>query len=200
MILALAPHTDDVVLGAGGYVAKAVESGIKVHVLAFSTGHADHGSNNEEYGAAMAELGVYSWDCLAFDTHAYNDHRQQLLEIVEGQIARLHPDTVLIPAHHDHQDHCTVRREACRAVRSKPITILGYDQPWHQMIHSFRPVAFAILQFRHVARKLAALRCFESQADHQYTHGEYVIGNARRWGLCVQAQFAEAYEVVKWVI
>lgn len=200
MILALAPHTDDVCLGAGGFVAAAVNDKTKVTIVAFGTGNEESGATVAEFHKAAAILGAYSVEPLRFEARAYPDHRQKILSYIEAYVDELSPDLLLIPGCHDHQDHITIHNEAMRVARSRPISVLAYEQPWNQLMHGFRPNAFMPLEFRHLAAKVRALQAFESQKDRVYLDPNYMIANAIRWGAFARTRFAEAFEVKKWML
>lgn len=200
MILALAPHTDDAILGAGGYMAAARGSNQAVGVYAFSRGNPQTGAASNEMYAASVELDLSVVELDSFPTRHFGDHRQDILAMIEAKISLYQPDVLLIPARHDHQDHQVVRREACRACRSLPITVLAYEQAWSQLMHPFHPACFQPLHFRDMVSKIRAVRKFTSQSDKSYVKDDYIIANAIRWGAYTRSQFAEAFEVVKWVM
>jgi LmbE family N-acetylglucosaminyl deacetylase len=198
VILALAPHTDDVTLGAGGFLSHKRELGECVAIVAFSTGNSETGSSSEEFNDAAGIIGACVADTLGYPTRAFPDHRQAILASIEEQIALYQPNLLLVPARHDHQDHCVVRTEACRVVSSMSISVLAYEHAWSNTLHSFHPRCFAAIPFRHMCAKLNAMKAFRSQSHHPYMDSNYAIANALRWGIYVNDQFAEAFEVVKW--
>lgn len=200
MILALAPHTDDAILGAGGYLSLCSGNGDETGILAFSTGNHVDGAKESEFEAAAAQIGVGETRLLDCPVRAYDSVRQEILLEIERVIEEWDPHLLIIPAKHDHQDHRVIHREAIRAARKKQIGILAYEQPWHQTMCSFSPTAFVELNTYHLNRKIKAVGCFTSQAHRSYTDGKYISANARRWGVCIEAEFAEVFEVVKWVI
>ena len=199
-ILALAPHTDDVALGAGGCLAKLSEIGHTVSVLALSTGNPKTGSNEHEFRSAMRNLGVQLADALDYQCRRFPVMRQDILLEIEEQLDMIEPSLLIIPARHDHQDHRIVYEEACRVSRLRSLSMIAYEQPWNHLMDSFHPTMFISLGNRHIVAKVKALACFKSQLKKFYMQKSYVTANAVRWGAYTKSTFAEAYEVVKWVM
>jgi LmbE family N-acetylglucosaminyl deacetylase len=107
------------------------------------------------------------------------------------------PDIIFTPSSFDtHQDHKTVREETLRAF--KGCTILGYEQPWNNI--TFNTMAFIRLSEDHVARKIEALNCYETQKNRVYLNNEFIRGLALTRGTQIEERYAEAFEVIKWVI
>ena len=75
-VLVLAPHTDDGELGAGGTIAKLIESGSKVTYAAFSTAaeSVPEGLPKDilktEVASATKALGISSDNLVIFDYHS----------------------------------------------------------------------------------------------------------------------------------
>ena len=192
-VLALSPHTDDVELGAGGTVARLVEEGAEVRLIAFSLGDAGHNEPN----AAAEVLGIEASPAAGLlPTRRFNDHRQSILEVLTGERKAFNPDLVLCPSSFDfHQDHEVIRAEALRAFRT--CTILGYELPWS--CRGFDAQCLAGLSNEHLQRKVSAVRCYQSQADKSYTNILYELAVVRgmQGG---RTQYAEAFEVIRWVM
>lgn len=200
MILALAPHTDDAVLGAGGYIAKLAEEEEEIAVLAFGTGNAKNGSRESEFFTAMRTLGVETADILGFYAHHYPVIRQRILEKIETYIQLVQPDMLIIPGKHDHQDHQVVRKEAIRAARRSSLNVIAYSQSWAQSMCGFTPRFFVALEFRHLSTKMRALEAFISQQFRPYMEKDATIATAKHYGMAIGVDFAEAFEVVRWTI
>lgn len=200
MILAIAPHTDDVVLGAGGYMAKLSERGVMTAVLALGTGRPEDGATEQEFKAAMRLLGVDATDLFDFEGNLYPTMRQEILDVIEEKIETLNPRILVIPARHDHQDHRTVYEESIRAARRSSISIIAYSHPWSQIISPFTPRLFVELEFFHVATKLQALAAFDSQMFRNYMDRDATIATAQHYGRSIGVDFSEAFEVVRWTM
>jgi LmbE family N-acetylglucosaminyl deacetylase len=204
-VLVLAPHTDDGEIGAGGTIARAVEAGLEVHYVALSDARVSLPPGWEpdtlahECRAATDALGLPQnrVRILDFDTRTFPDQRQAILDTLIGLRRELAPATVLLPASTDvHQDHATVHAEGVRCF--KKATLLGYEEPWNQLTtHSHCLVR---LEEGHVAHKVRALAHYRTQAGRHYMDGEVVRGHLRSRGTQVDHPFAEAFEVLRWVL
>jgi len=104
---------------------------------------------------------------------------------------------VLMPSLKDiHQDHSTVAMEGLRAFKNT--TILGYELIWNNL--SFDTTAFVKLESKHIEAKYQALQCYKSQAGRDYMERDFVFSLARARGVQIGANYAESYEVIRWVI
>jgi len=204
-ILALAPHTDDVELGAGGTVAKWIEEGKELFYATFSIAEKSvpkglpKDTLEREAKQATKVLGIPAENLIIhkFEVRRLPEFRQDILEILIDLREKLKPELVLLPSINDlHQDHHTIAEEGIRAF--KYINILSYELPWNQL--SFNPSLSVVLNERHLAKKAQAIECYQSQKHRRYTDREFLYGLARTRGVQVNAQYAEAFEVVKWII
>lgn len=204
-VLVLAPHTDDGELGAGGFIAKLRDSGASVKYAAFSTarasvpGHLPGDILKVEVAAATQKLGIPPSDLIIYDfeVRKLNYVRQELLEELIALRKQNEFDLILMPSLKDiHQDHSTVSQEGLRAFKST--TILGYELIWNNL--SFDTTAFVKLNRQHIARKYAALQCYESQAHRSYMKEDFVFSLAKARGTQIGADYAEAFEVIRWVM
>ena len=202
-ILALSPHTDDAEFGAGASIARWVEDGDKVIVVAFSACERSvpEGYSSDalriEFGRAVVELGVAHAECLGFDVRTMPEQRQAILDVMIGLRGTFVPDLVLCPSRADtHQDHQVIAAEAVRAF--KGTTTLGYVLPWNTptvSVSTWVPVTRA-----DVERKIEALKCYKSQAHRPYATEDAVWAHARLGGLQAGCEFAEPFETIRSVI
>lgn len=201
-VLALSPHTDDAEFGAGATLASFVREGHEAHVVAFSScersmpaGFAED-ALRKEFALASATLGVTSSRVLGFDVRTMPEHRQRVLETMLELRSEFVPDLVLVPSRADvHQDHATIAAEAMRAFRG--VSLLGYILPWNCPrvdVSAWRRVYAA-----DVHRKMAALSCYESQRSRSYARAEVVRGHLVTGGVQAGCEYAEPYEVLRWV-
>lgn len=204
-VLVLAPHTDDGELGCGATIARFVEEGREIYYAAFST--CDKSIPPEyppdalkrEVKSAMEVLGVPRKNLLLYDyeVRTLASRRQEVLEELVALKKELAPDLVLLPSMSDlHQDHYTVALEGLRAF--KRTTMLGYEQPWNHI--TFNTMSFVIVEGRHLDKKTQALKCYETQNSRKYMSEQFVRGLARTRGTQIDEEYAEAYEVLRWVI
>jgi len=204
-VLVLAPHTDDGEFGCGGYLARLKEQGAKVCYAAFSSAekslppgaHPDTLKN--ELNDALDSLGISSGNRFVYNygVRDFPEHRQELLEDMVILKEKVAPDLVLMPCFNDtHQDHLTIAQEGFRAFKDR--TILGYEIPWNNK--TFNTESFVLLDEKHILAKVMALKCYRSQLDRFYANEEFIRALAKTRGTQIGAAYAEAFEVIRWVI
>jgi len=198
----LAPHTDDAELGCGGTIARFLEEGAEVCIVAFSTAEDSLPPSmprtqlRDEFVEAMKLLGVPPAQVA---THSYpvrklSYHRQEVLEDLIRLRNAFSPEMVFGPASTDlHQDHQVLHNECMRAF--KELTIFGYELPWNQV--TFSANAFIALQARHIEAKWNALQAYKSQIElhRPYFTLEFVQSLALVRGVQVKTAYAEAFEL-----
>ena len=201
-VLVLAPHTDDGEFGAGGTMARLVESGADVRYVAFSIatrslpGGFAPDTLAREVREATAELGIPDANLTVhdFDVRTFPTHRQDILELLVALWEDWHPDAVFQPSLHDiHQDHQVIAAEGLRAF--KRTTILGYEIPWNNFDFSYQ--WYVALEKGHIERKVAALEKYASQQHRRYANAEYVRNLARMHGVNVNRECAEVFQVYR---
>jgi N-acetylglucosamine malate deacetylase 1 len=203
--LVLAPHTDDGEFGCGGTIAKMIEEGSRVIYVAFSAAEKSVSPEfprdvlRDEVRAATKELGIGDEDCIVlhFEVRRFPENRQEILDSMIELQTRFKPDLVLLPSPADtHQDHSVIAHEGFRAF--KRTTMLGYEVPWNNL--EFRTSCFVKLNERHLAKKLAALAMYKSQANRTYSSNDYIRALATTRGMQIQTPLAEVFEVIRLVI
>lgn len=203
-VLVLAPHTDDGELGCGGTISRMVEEGREVYYAAFSTAaesvpppfppdilEKEVREGTKVLGIPAANLLVYK-----YKVRHLPHMRQEILEELVRMKREIDPATVFLPSAQDlHQDHQTVHIEGLRAF--KTVTVLGYELPWNNLSFDYRH--FCVLTREHVQTKIAALRCYQSQQHRPYTQEEFIWSWARTRGGQIMVEYAEAFDVLRWV-
>ena len=203
-VLVLAPHTDDGELGCGGTISRLVEEGREVYYAAFSTAaesvpppfppdilEKEVREGTKVLGIPAANLLVYK-----YKVRHLPHMRQEILEELVQMKREIDPATVFLPSAQDlHQDHQTVHIEGLRAF--KTVTVLGYELPWNNLSFDYRH--FCVLTREHVQTKIAALRCYQSQQHRPYTQEEFIWSWARTRGGQIMVEYAEAFDVLRWV-
>lgn len=201
-VLVLAPHTDDGELGAGGTIAKLIESRINVYYAAFSTAEKSVPDGfpkdilKTEVKNATSKLGIESSNLLIYnyEVRKLNYVRQEILEQLINLRKEINPDLVLLPSLNDiHQDHSTVAQEGLRAFKQK--TILGYELIWNNL--TFSTSCFVKLNQRHIEKKCEALKEYKSQQHRDYISEEFVKSLAKTRGVQIGSEYAEAFEVIR---
>lgn len=204
-VMLLAPHTDDGEFGCGGTMAKLLEAGVRVVYIAFSTCQASipYGLPGDilakEMNLSMDFFGIPEEDRVILDypVRNFTAHRQKILDDMIKLNRKYKPDMVLMPSDHDiHQDHHTIAEEAMRAF--KRVTLLGYEVPWNN--YTFNNQAYITLEERHIKKKIGAIACYETQKERNYADESFTRGLARTHGVQIGAEYAEVFEVVRWIL
>jgi LmbE family N-acetylglucosaminyl deacetylase len=193
-ILALSPHTDDVEFACGGSIHKWVKEGQDVHIVSFTAASA----LKEEFFKAAKALGVRTENTtlLQYKVRHFPMDRQRILEQLVALERRIRPSLVLIPASSDtHQDHQVIREEGFRAF--KRTSLIGYEMPQNNL--SFNTNMFVKLSDANLNAKFRALVEYKSQANRPYITHEFIKGLAQVRGMQAGTQYAEAYEVIRWM-
>jgi N-acetylglucosamine malate deacetylase 1 len=204
-ILILAPHTDDGEFGCGASIAKFIRDGANLYYAAFSLAEESvpppfpKDILETEVKKATRELGIPSENLLLFKYRVrhFSSHRQEILEDLVKLNSTLHPDLVFMPTTHDlHQDHTTVAYEGLRAF--KRTSILAYEMPWNNL--NFATQSFISFGELELERKIAAIKCYESQKERNYITEEFLRGLAITRGVQIGKKYAEAFEVIRWIL
>lgn len=198
----LAPHTDDGELGLGGTIVKLVESGSEVFYIAFSTAEQSVPEGfpkdilKTEVKSATKKLGIKENNLIVFnyELRKLNYNRQEILEELINLRNHHKYDLIFIPSLNDiHQDHSTIAMEGLRAFKN--CTILGYELIWNNL--KFNTQCFVELEERHIRKKVEALREYNSQGVKDYMSDEFIFSLAKARGVQINANYAEAFEVVR---
>ena len=204
-VYVLAPHTDDGELGAGGTISKLVEGGANIYYFAFSTAEQSVPDGmpkdilKKEVKEATKKLGIKEENLIIFnyEVRKLNYARQEILEDLIKHRKLLKPDLVLMPSLNDiHQDHSTIAQEGLRAFKN--VTILGYELIWNNL--SFDTTSFVKLERKHIQSKCNALKEYKSQNGRDYMSEEFIFALAKTRGVQIGTEYAESFEVVRWVI
>jgi N-acetylglucosamine malate deacetylase 1 len=204
-ILILSPHTDDGELGCGGAIARFAGEGKHITYAALSCCERSVPPEyprdilRTEVKKATGILGIKKEDLLLYDFEVrdFPENRQKILDTLIGIRKKVKPDMVFTPSSYDtHQDHMTVMKETLRAF--KMCTILGYEQPWNNI--TFNTLSFISLKERHIKTKIDALKAYETQKHRKYLSEEFIRGLARTRGTQIEEEYAEAFEVIRWVM
>jgi LmbE family N-acetylglucosaminyl deacetylase len=202
-ILVISPHTDDGELGCGGSIARFIEEGNEVEYVALSSAEKSVPKEyppdtlKHEVKKATKILGIQDPILYEYEVREFPKYRQEILDTLIRLRNKIQPDIVFTPSRFDtHQDHTTTVEETLRAF--KKCTILGYEQPWNNI--TFNTHAFVSLAEIHVQKKIDALACYETQKDRAYLNPDFIRGLALTRGTQIEETYAEAFEVIKWVI
>lgn len=204
-VYVLAPHTDDGELGAGGMISKLIEEGANIYYFAFSTAEASVPEGfprdilKTEVLNATSKLGIKKENVVIYnyEVRKLNYARQEILEDLIRHRKEMKPDLVLMPSLNDiHQDHSTIAHEGLRAFKNT--TILGYELIWNNL--TFNTTSFVKLDKKHIQAKCEALKEYRSQGERDYMSEEFIFSLAKTRGVQIGTEFAESFEVVRWVM
>lgn len=204
-ILVLAPHTDDGELGCGGTIARYIEEGHNVFYVAFSicSRSLREGLAPDalavEVKKATAVLGIKAENLILFDfdVRRFPEFRQDILEEMVKLKKNIQPDIIYVPSPTDiHQDHQVISQEGLRAFKQS--TLMGYEMPWNNI--SFNTRAFNILGDAHIQAKVDALKMYETQKYRDYLNENFVRSLATTRGVQIGVKYAEAFEVIRWIL
>ena len=203
VVLVLCPHTDDE-FGCAGSVIRLVKSGADVHYLALSrceesvpAGYA-RDVLEQECRTCTARMGIPADQVHVerFAVRHFPACRQDILEMLVRVRNRINPTLVLLPSSHDtHQDHQVVFQEGFRAFKHS--SLLGYELP--QNLISFNNSAFVRLTPELLESKIDALKAYESQDFRTYASADFIKGLATVRGAQCNAQYAEAFEMIRYI-
>lgn len=195
-VIAIAPHVDDVELGAGATIYRLAKTnevwyvGLSVPPLVTADVFM------EEFHASSCALGLSPERTIlkSFDPRNLFDSRGDILQLFYDLYKDLRPDLVFIPNSQDiHQSHEVVYAEARRAF--KFTTMLGYELPWNSM--DFSMDVFITLTKEEVDAKVAAINAFTTQKNRLFFSNDIVADLARVRGKQIGREYAECFELVR---
>lgn len=225
--LVLAPHADDEILGAGGFISKAHAQGWQIDLLFASVS----GYNSLQGGEYCSDLSRLSEVQRAMDVcgarslavfkpqddrtapHLRLDRVPQieLITFIETYLKAARPSIAIIPCRgHYHQDHRAFADAAITALRPGPDHVLPFvpvvlayghaASGWGSMPSEFKSNFFIDIT-EVIDTKLRALACYESQlCEPPHPRSlEGVRQNAAAWGAYTGTRYAEPYECLRCV-
>ena len=207
-ILILSPHTDDAEIGCGGSIVRLIEENIKILWVVFSTAEESLPKNLPKNTLVLEfknviknlKLTEENFKIFNYRVRHLHEHRQEILEELVRTKNEFHPDLVIGPSLNDfHQDHVVVATEMVRAFKTAS-SIICYELPWNHV--TFNTQMFIKLKKEHIVRKINILSNYKSQIlkNRQYFSEDFVKGLASIRGCQIRADYAEAFEVVRWII
>lgn len=203
-ILLLAPHPDDPEYACGGSIARWAKDN-DIYYAAFSPckqslpeGFSEDTLYKELKASAsilnIPESHVFTYD---FPVRYFPEHRQEILEMLVRLRKKINPDIVVLPNSTDiHQDHHVIYQEGKRAF--KHACLIGYELPWNNI--TFTASFHVKLSRENLNVKWDAICAYKSQEIRAYKSLEFFDGLARVRGMQVGSEFAEAFELIRWVL
>lgn len=196
-------HTDDMILGAGGYLTQLAE---EKHVTAvFATDgllHFPKLTNTRGWAEEACEvLGIkdIKWlniSNMRFDTFALIDINKRF----EG--LNLYPDLLLTNSGGQlNKDHRIIFESALvvtRPIGGKKINLLSFESTVWKM-GGFMPQYFIDIS-KTIEKKIEAMKKFRTEM-RPYPHPrspEAIMAQAQYWGMYSGMRLAEPFEVIRW--
>jgi LmbE family N-acetylglucosaminyl deacetylase len=206
-ILLLSPHTDDAELGCGGSIIKFIEEGNDILWCVFSIAEDslpdDHPKDTlkNEFLEVCSKLKLKEsqFNIYNYCVRRLDEHRQDILEILVRIKNEFAPDLVIGPSLNDyHQDHSVIANEMIRAFKTTA-SIICYELPWNHM--NFTNQMFIRLQKRNIDKKIELLSSYKSQIEknRKYFSNEFIYGLAKTRGIQINEDYAEAFEIIRWI-
>jgi N-acetylglucosamine malate deacetylase 1 len=207
-VLILSPHTDDGELGCGGLISRLIEEKKNILWVVFSTAEDSIPKDLPgdilltEFKSVCQSLGLSekNYKVFNYSVRKLDEKRQEILELLVKIKKEFNPDVVIGPSLNDfHQDHQVVSNEMIRAFKSSS-TIIHYELPWNHV--KFDTQLFVKLEERHLQKKLEMIKFYKSQflIQRHYFSENFIKGLASTRGAQVGIQYAEAFEVTRWII
>jgi len=202
--LIIAPHIDDEVYGCSSYLWEE-----NIIVLYVTSNHATvvNGDYIKENRTLVESLGFqaeYIWPLRHKSNFLDLNGQANLIDEFEKVINAQKPELVLIPSPSYNQDHRMVYDAALTAMRPHDIVhfvkrILLYEEPdtWGTMR---KPSPFNANYYRKLDLefKLKLMSIYKSQLRGHRTP-EHIEAIARVRGMQANMEYAEAFEVVRWI-
>lgn len=198
-IMAIAPHIDDVELGAGATIHQLGRNNEIYYVGLSCPPLVDGEVFMSEFRTSTRILGLDPARIILrnFDPRNLFDSRGQILQLLYDLNREIRPDLVLIPNSRDiHQSHEVVFAEARRAF--KYTSILGFELPWNNM--EFSMDVFITLTKEDVDAKIGAINCYKTQKHRMFFANDIVGDLARVRGKQIGHQYAECFELIRLIL
>jgi len=193
--LFISAHCDDESLCCGGYIAREIELGHEVTILCLSQNY--NGVNlRHEWLDSMKVLKPDDFEIRDFKTRDFVLYRQQILQLLHDYSKSNYDFVITHSANDFHQDHKVVGEESLRAFKNT--NLITFVAEWNQRTQ--RKNYFVELTESNLNKKIEAVKCYKSQSEKTYTNPDYIRANAVNNGVIANVKFAEAYEVINYLV
>jgi len=198
-ILLVAPHPDDVEMGCGATIAR-YHKFAEMWYLILSPCLEDPRNKDilVEATNAIGCLGLSASNMIAKNLlrRTFHEQRREIRDVLIAARDDVEPDVVFCPSLNDiHQDHSVTAEEALRLFRDR--CIVAYENPRSAIY--FQPNLYIKVSAENVRAKVEALMQYKSQFDRYYFNPDIIRSFLFMRGSQCANQFAEAFEVLRWV-
>jgi LmbE family N-acetylglucosaminyl deacetylase len=204
-ILIIAPHIDDEVLGCFSSIGSdtfVLYCGFDESHIEFEWVRSRPGSSErlDELYALVEKFG-FSYKLLHHRVNHY--HIQDLIPDFEKVINEVKPDEIYLPVPSYNQDHRVVYEAALTALRPHDMNhfvkrVFAYEQIqdlWNHNYHDFKPTYFKEVDME---KKIEAYETLKSQV-RSFRSPKMLRDLASVRGIQANLEFAEAFEILRWV-
>jgi N-acetylglucosamine malate deacetylase 1 len=196
-VIAFGAHPDDIEIGMGGTIAKHASTGDRV-VMVITVIPNNRQQRRREAERAADVLGA---ELIVLDIPPLElGHTRSVIKRFDQILAEVSPDVIYTHWNSDsHQDHVAVSLATITATRDNNCALLMYEQtipggivPW-----GFRAQSYVdITPYMHIKMQSIGMHKSQVRANGElWVQG--VRGRAMYRGYQVNAEYAEAFEVVK---
>ncbi len=202
-LLCISPHTDDIELGAGGFISRYSEKYELFYLTFCRYPHPDSGIQRDTYykeaNLSLNQL-KFKQDkehriFYEYEIRTLIDNRQAILQEMINVRDVINPNIVICPSTCDtHQDHQAVVQETKRCFK-KRCTILGYELSWNHF--QFTNDMYIELEEEHIKNKARSLSCYKSQENKVYLKEDFQRSLASIRGVQSGCKYAECFEVIR---
>jgi LmbE family N-acetylglucosaminyl deacetylase len=198
-ILAIAPHIDDVELGAGATIHKLAKKNRVYYVALSFPPDVDQKIFLSEFQDSVGILGLDPTMVVTrnYDPRNLFDTRSEILQLFFEMNREMRPDIVFIPNSKDiHQSHEVVHAEARRAFKYG--TLLGYELPWNSL--EFSMDVFLTVSKEDIDAKIEAINSYRTQKHRMFFSNNIVGDLAHVRGKQIGYDYAECFELTRLII
>ena len=199
--LVIAPHADDEVLGCGGILDK--DSFVYVCGIDESKLSVDQTPSNERLEALKKAANFYGFQFEVSTSSKVNYYDQHdFIDIFEKLINKLEPERIFIPCPDYNQDHQAIYSAAYIALRPHDKNffvkkVLLYETS-HNAVWNPRKLNLTYFVALDIDKKIKAYQMYESEVRAMRSP-EMIRDIARLRGKAINGEYAEAFEILRWV-
>lgn len=222
-ILVVAAHPDDEILGLGGTLKRYSEQGVTINAIILGEGMTSRGTSRtpemiesvkqlkEDARIAAKTIGIQAVRLCDFPDNRFDQvDLLDIIKVVEEAIDYFKPDTIF--THHfsdlniDHQKTHNAVLTATRPIKGSGVKkIIAYETPssteWNFGTQApFIPNLFVDITDT-LKYKIEAMKAYKTEVK-EYPHPrslEALETIAKRWGTVVGVNYAEAFQIVRWL-